>query len=372
MLASLFFCIYVFKNDNYKMEEVTLNGQTFQLQKSEGDGNCLLHTLLNYMEKRDIDPFRGVPVKDKSVFGYRNYLLTTNFKDSILQKLQQQAQSRQRGDYTKDCQWLTTDILPLVVALYPQIEKIYVLDRRYKSWSSYSFDGKRVKQQPVRTSFNFTDGMMMMQYTGNHFDLLKPINNRVVIKRKRSAEEELLYDADDALKELDDVNNQILTYKTLANDKSVPEADRILYEDLLAKEQQRLPELQKEVVLKKARYNNKIDKMIKKQEEKEKLSLELKYIESQLETYKYLEKVASVDKTSKKKELYEEIDSIKNALEKLKDGSSSDDAISVEEDSGSEKNSQTNSQPTDVSDDETKGEYLIQNRSLMSLSRMRL
>ena len=375
------------------MEVITIDGQTFQLQKSKGDGNCLLHTLLNYLNAKRIDPFlggRGVNRSD--VRAYRQFLLDTNFESTFLQDLQREAVSKQKLDYLDDCAWLTTDILPLVVALYPQIEKIYVLDKRDESWSSYSFDGNRVKQQPVTTSFNFTDRMMMIQFTGSpisHFDLLKPENKCVEVKRKRPREEEAFDDASNAARILDDLKKEIVTLKKLANDTTLSEKQMLFFKTELEKKQQELPILATNAANKKAKYNEISKEIIEKQDEKDKLSKRLHDIENELQNLTYVEKTTSIDNILKKvreqkNKLYQEINNIREALQKMRDGSSSDDAIPIDDEE--EGSSQTNSQTTesdgtrsdnaipieDASSDDERKEDLIQNRSLMSLSRMRL
>jgi len=383
--------------------EVTIDGQQFEKQKSDPDGNCLLYTLLNYLNAKGIDPFlrKGVnakgidPFLDRGVNGrdtkaYRKFLFKTEFKDSILRALQQEAVSKQKPDYLDDCAWLTTDILPLVLGLYPQIERIYVFDWRFMAWNSFTRDGDRVKQEPVTTSFNFTDRMMMMQYTGNHFDLLKPNKERVVVKRKRPREEEAFDDAINAAKILDDLKNEILSLQQLANDTLLSEKDRSNCRKQLAEKEQKLPILARNAANKKAKYNVISKEIIEKQDEKDKLSKRLYDIENELKNLTYVEKTTSKDNILKqvrqeKKILYREMNNIQEALQKMRDGSSSDDAIPID-DKEEEGSSQTNSQTTesdgtssdnaitikdDSSDDERK-EDLIQNRSVMSLSRMRL
>jgi len=390
------------------MEVITIDidGQQFEKQESDPDGNCLLYTLLNYLNAKGIDPFLDRGVNGRDVRAYRQFLFETIFEDSILRALQQEAVSKQKDDYLDDCAWLTTDILPLVLGLYPQIERIYVFDRRFMAWNSFTRDGDRVKQEPVTTSFNFTDRMMMMQYTGSHFDLLKPENERVVVKRKRPREEEAFDDASNAARILDDLKNEILLLNQLANDTLLSEKDRSNYRKQLAEKQKDLPILARNAANKRAKYNEISKEIIEKQEEKEKLSRRLHDIENELANLTYVEKTTSKDNILKqvrqeKKILYREMNNIQEALQKMRDGSSSDDAIPIDdkEEEGSssddaipiddkeeEGSSQTNSQTTesdgtssdnaitikdDSSDDERK-EDLIQNRSVMSLSRMRL
>lgn len=371
------------------MEEVTIDGQQFIKQKSDPDGNCLLYTLLNYLDAKGIDPFVGVRVNGRDVRSYRQFLFETIFESTFLRRLQQEAVSKQKDDYLDDCAWLTTDVLPLVLGLYPQIERIYVFDKRFMAWNSFTRDGDRVKQEPVTTSFNFTDRMMMMQYTGTHFDLLKPNKKRVVVKRKRPREEEAFDDAINAAKILDDLKNEILSLQQLANDTLLSEKDRSNCRKQLAEKEQKLPILARNAANKKAKYNVISKEIIEKQDEKDKLSKRLYDIENELKNLTYVEKTTSEDNILKKvreqkNKLYREMNNIQEALQKMRDGSSSDDAIPID-DEEEEGSSQTNSQTTesdgtssdnaitieDASDDERK-EDLIQNRSVMSLSRMRL
>lgn len=371
------------------MEVITIDGQQFEKQVSDPDGNCLLYTLLNYLNAKGIDPFLGRGVNRRDARAYRQFLFETNFESTFLQDLQQVAVSKQKPNYLDDCAWLTTDILPLVLALYPQIEKIYVLDMRDESWSSYSFDGNRVKQEPVTTSFNFTDSMMMMRYTGSHFDLLKPENKCVEVKRKRPREEEAFDDASNAARILDDLKNEIVTLQKLANDTSLSEKQMLFLKTELEKKQQELPILATNAANKKAKYNEISKEIIEKQDEKDKLSKRLHDIENELKNLTYVEKTTSIDNILKKvreqkNKLYQEINNIREALQKMRDGSSSDDAIPIDDEE--EGSSQTNSQTTesdgtrsdnaipieDASSDDERKEDLIQNCSLMSLSRMRL
>ena len=372
------------------MPKVTIGGQQFEMQKSDPDGNCLLYTLLNYLNAKKIDPFVGVSVNGRDVRSYRQFLFETDFEDSILKALQQEAVSKQKPNYPDDCAWLTTDILPLVLGLYPQIERIYVFDMRFMAWSSYAFDGNRVKQELVTTSFNFTDRMMMILFTGNHFDLLKPENERVVVKRKRPREAEAFDDASNAARILDDLNNEILSLKQLANDTLLSKKDRSNYRKQLAEKQKELPFLARNAANKRAKYYEISKEITEKQDEKDKLSKRLYDIENELKNLTYVEKTTSEDNIlnkvrEQKNKLYREMNNIQEALQKMRDGSSSDDAIPID-DEEEEGSSQTNSQPTesdgtssdnaitieDASDDEEKSGNLIQNRSLMSLSRMRL
>ena len=182
MLASLFFCIYVFKNGNYKMPRVTIDGQQFIMTSSCGDGNCFLYTLLQFMQQQQIDPFlEVVPLEQQtSVQVYRIFLLTDLDKFDFIrsQKLDQKKWANLKkeieetvkdNDLLKDKKWLPSDLLKLIVVIYEKIDEVYVVDvsnvRKNVFWTRYAVENGIAKEESVQSNFNITEKTLLIKFS---------------------------------------------------------------------------------------------------------------------------------------------------------------------------------------------------------------
>lgn len=328
--------------------EVTIGGQQFIKTSSCGDGNCFLYTLLEFMQQQRIDPFlKMVPFEQQtSVQVYREFLVTDldKFNKIGLQRLEKDKwktlKTRLENDIKtrnllKDRMWFPAIFLKLIVTIYEKIDEVYLVEKNNRrqnvSWSRFAVVDNVAKRKLVWSNFNVTKETLIIlftktfyndkQYTG-HYDLLTATTKVVKVttetpEQKMKRKHEVQFRNEALTIELNACYYELLNLQyTLDNfNNNSYEIDK--------------EEIQNQI--------NRVNKRI------EQIQRELRMKQQKLDDEK------TVDLTS--------------------------------EDESQGTNSQTNSQTTEsdsdvitienASDDERK-EDLIQNRSLMSLSRMRL
>jgi len=331
--------------------EVTIDGQQFIKTSSCGDGNCFLYTLLEFMQQQRIDPFLDmVSIEQQtSVQVYREFLVTNldKFNKIGLQRLKEDKWKTLKLELENDVKtrnlleeriWFPASFLKLIVTIYKEIDEVYLVEennqRQNVSWSRFAVVDKVAKRMLVRSDFNVTKETLIILFTKTfykrrkeytaHYDLLTATTNVVKVttetpEQKMKRKHEVQF------------RNEALTielnacyYEKLSLQNILDNSDNNSYD--IKKE-----EIQNQI--------NKVEVRIKQ------IQRELRMKQQKLDDEK------TVDLTS--------------------------------EDESQGSNSQTNSQPTErdgdviviedaISDDEEKSGNLIQNRSVMSLSRMRL
>ena len=331
--------------------EVTIDGQQFIKTISCGDGNCFLYTLLEFMQQQQIDPFlKKVPLEQQtSVQVYREFLVTDldKFNEIGLQRLKKDKWETLKRELEndvitrnllKDRIWFPASFLKLIVTIYNKIDEVYLVEknnqRQNVSWSRFAVVDKVAKRIMVRSDFNVTTETLIILFTKTfynrkeytaHYDLLTATTNVVKVttetpEQKMKRKYGIWFEHESLTFELN------ACYDELKNLEELEKLDNNIYD------------------IDKKEIQNKINKVNKRIDQ---IQRELRMKQQKLDDEK------TVDLTSEDES--QGTNSQTNSQTTESDGTSSDNAITIE----------------DASDDERK-EDLIQNRSLMSLSRMRL
>ena len=374
------------------MSQVTINGQQFIKTSICGDGNCFLSTLLKFMQQQGIDPFlKKVPFEQQSTQAYRIFLLTELQKFDFIaekQKLDKKKWAKLKTDIEntvkdkdllKNNKWLPSDFLKLIVVIYKKIDEVYVVDisneRKNVLWTRYAVKEGIAKEELVERNFNITKKTLLIKFTGIHYDLLTATEEQqeVVVKRKRSAEEESFDEVSNAAKKQRKIMGDILSLETIENDTLLSETQRSEVTQQLAKKKKELQEVSNLVFRKKASYDN----MTQDKFDRNDLEARLQRSKEELQNLQFLKK-EKLDVENEINRVNKRIEQIQRELRMKQQKLDDEKTVDLRaEDESQGTNSQTNSSDNaitieDASDDEEKSGNLIQNRSLMSLSRMRL
>jgi hypothetical protein len=170
-----------------------LDGQKFIVKSNDAGGNCLLYTLQQFLQ------LRGIRDSELLVQDLRRKLLVRmdelesapRKNISNWQAIKEQVKrdfGQRNSSYMNDCDWLISDTFLLVVGHYDEIANVYVLDMSNTdnvSWSVFFVGKKRnadvnvLKNLPVTKAFQVTEKDMIVRFTGNHFELMEPVETTI-------------------------------------------------------------------------------------------------------------------------------------------------------------------------------------------------
>ena len=313
------------------MPKVTIGGQQFIKTRSCGDGNCFLYTLLNYLNAKGIDPFLDmVPLEQQtSVQVYREFLVKDLDKfDNIGQRLKEDKWKTLKRELENDVKtihllkdriWFPASFLKLIVTIYNKIDEVYLVEgnnqRRNVSWSRFAVVDKVAKRMLVRSDFKVTTETLIILFTKTFYN-----------RKEYTGHYDLLT-----------ATTNVVKVTTETPEQKMKRKYGVWFEH-------------------------------------ESLTFELNACYDELKNLEELEKLDNNIYDIDNKEIQNKINRVNKRIEQIQrelrikqqklDDKKTVDLTSEDESQG------TNSQTTE-SDDERKVD-LIQNRSLMSLSRMRL